>query len=58
MEVGRGGVVRDEALHERVCAETREWLESVGWQVEGIVRSPITGPEGNVEFLISAVRRA
>ena len=58
MEVGRGGVVRDEALHERVCTETREWLEAGGWQVEGIVRSPITGPEGNVEFLISAVRRA
>ncbi len=56
-EVGRGGVVRDEALHERVCAEVHEWLESIGWEVEGIVRSPITGPEGNVEFLISAVRR-
>ncbi|MFM6830438.1 MAG: TlyA family RNA methyltransferase [Novosphingobium sp.] len=55
-EVGKGGVVRDEALHERVCGEVRTWLESEGWVVHGIVPSPITGPEGNVEFLISAER--
>jgi 23S rRNA (cytidine1920-2'-O)/16S rRNA (cytidine1409-2'-O)-methyltransferase len=56
-EVGKGGVVRDPALHARVCAEVREWLESAGWQVQGIVESPITGPEGNVEFLIAARRK-
>lgn len=55
-EVGKGGVVRDPELHARVCGEVRQWLEGSGWQVEGIVESPITGPEGNVEFLISAVR--
>ncbi len=55
-EVGKGGVVRDPALHARVCAEVREWLEGEGWQVQGIVESPITGPEGNVEFLIAAQR--
>lgn len=55
-EVGKGGVVRDSALHQRVCDEVREWLESEGWEVQGIVESPITGPEGNVEFLISALR--
>ena len=55
-EVGKGGVVRDPALHARVCEEARAWLESSGWQVQGIVESPITGPEGNVEFLISASR--
>jgi|TARA_R100000049_G_C1948576_1_gene94874 23S rRNA (cytidine1920-2'-O)/16S rRNA (cytidine1409-2'-O)-methyltransferase len=55
-EVGKGGVVRDPALHARVCDEAREWLESSGWQVQGIVESPITGPKGNVEFLISASR--
>ena len=55
-EVGKGGVVRDPALHERVCAEVRSWLEADGWQVQGIVESPITGPEGNIEFLISASR--
>ncbi|MFL0356178.1 TlyA family RNA methyltransferase [Erythrobacter sp. GH1-10] len=55
-EVGKGGVVRDAALHERVCSEVREWLEGLGWDIEGIVTSPITGPQGNVEFLISARR--
>jgi len=55
-EVGKGGVVRDPALHQRVCAEVREWLESGGWSVQGVVESPITGPEGNVEFLIAARR--
>ncbi|MGB7408054.1 MAG: TlyA family RNA methyltransferase, partial [Pontixanthobacter sp.] len=56
-EVGKGGVVRDPALHERVCDEIRDWLEAEGWQIDGIIRSPITGPEGNVEFLIAARRR-
>lgn len=55
-EVGKGGVVRDPALHARVCDDVRSWLENAGWQVQGIVESPITGPEGNVEFLISAER--
>ncbi len=55
-EVGKGGVVRDPALHERVCDEVRIWLTGEGWDVQGIVESPITGPEGNVEFLISALR--
>ncbi len=55
-EVGKGGVVRDPALHQRVCDEVREWLEDFGFDVQGIVESPITGPEGNVEFLISAHR--
>ena len=55
-EVGKGGVVRDPAIHARVCAEVSDWLENAGWRVEGVVRSPITGPEGNVEFLIAAHR--
>ena len=55
-EVGKGGVVRDPELHARVCGEVRSWLESDGWAVQGIVESPIKGPEGNVEFLISARR--
>jgi len=57
-EVGKGGVVRDPAVHERVCAEVADWLGSIGWQVLGVTQSPITGPEGNVEFLIGAVRPA
>jgi len=55
-EVGKGGVIRDTALHQRVCGEVRDWLEGLGWNIEGIVESPITGPKGNVEFLVSAVR--
>ena len=55
-EVGKGGVVRDSALHARVCSEVGDWLEHAGWRVAGIVESPITGPEGNVEFLIAAHR--
>jgi len=55
-EVGKGGVVRDPALHARVCTEVRDWIEGLGWQVQGIVESPIKGPEGNVEFLISTTR--
>ena len=55
-EVGKGGVVRDPALHARVCDEVRAWLEGSGWAIDGIVESPITGPEGNVEVLIAARR--
>ena len=54
-EVGKGGVVRDPAVHDRVCREVSDWLTGIGWQVEGLTTSPITGPEGNVEFLISAL---
>ena len=55
-EVGKGGVVRDPAVHERVCAVAAEWVTSQDWRVLGIVESPITGPEGNVEFLLGAVK--
>jgi 23S rRNA (cytidine1920-2'-O)/16S rRNA (cytidine1409-2'-O)-methyltransferase len=57
-EVGKGGVVRDAAIHARVCQEVADWLTASGWHVEGITVSPITGPEGNVEFLIGAQRNA
>jgi len=55
-EVGKGGVVRDAAVHERVCAAAAEWVQSRGWTVLGVTESPITGTEGNVEFLIAAER--
>ena len=55
-EVGKGGVVRDPMVHNRVCAEAAEWVRSQGWDVVGITPSPITGPEGNVEFLLGAVK--
>jgi 23S rRNA (cytidine1920-2'-O)/16S rRNA (cytidine1409-2'-O)-methyltransferase len=56
VEVGKGGVVRDPALHARVCDDVRDWLIGLGWDIQGIVESPITGPQGNVEFLIAARR--
>ena len=55
-EVGKGGVVRDPEVHARVCDEVAAWFRSQGWRVLGVERSPITGPEGNVEFLIAAIR--
>jgi 23S rRNA (cytidine1920-2'-O)/16S rRNA (cytidine1409-2'-O)-methyltransferase len=55
-EVGKGGVVRDPAVHERVCGEARAWVQSQGWSVIGVTPSPITGPEGNIEFLLGAVK--
>ena len=55
-EVGKGGVVRDPLVHQRVCDEAAEWVRSKGWKVLGIEPSPITGPEGNVEFLLGAIK--
>jgi 23S rRNA (cytidine1920-2'-O)/16S rRNA (cytidine1409-2'-O)-methyltransferase len=55
-EVGKGGVVRDAAVHERVCAETADWVRAQGWSVLGVTESPITGPEGNIEFLLGATK--
>jgi 23S rRNA (cytidine1920-2'-O)/16S rRNA (cytidine1409-2'-O)-methyltransferase len=53
--VGKGGVVRDPAVHEAVCARIRDWWAALpGWRVLGLTESPITGPEGNREFLIAA----
>jgi len=56
-DVEKGGVVRDASVHQAVCERVRDWLDGVaGWTVLGIEESPITGPEGNVEYLIAAHR--
>ena len=56
-EVGKGGVVRDAALHEAVCARIEGWLgNQSGWRVLGLTESPVLGPEGNKEFLIAVER--
>ncbi len=53
--VGKGGVVRDPALHAEVCARIEGWIAGLpGWRMLGITESPITGPAGNHEFLIVA----
>jgi 23S rRNA (cytidine1920-2'-O)/16S rRNA (cytidine1409-2'-O)-methyltransferase len=55
--VGKGGIVRDPAVHEAVCKRIERWLGAQpGWTVLGIVESPITGQDGNREFLIAARR--
>jgi 23S rRNA (cytidine1920-2'-O)/16S rRNA (cytidine1409-2'-O)-methyltransferase len=54
-QVGKGGVVRDPELHAAVCEEIRGWIAGLpGWEVSGVVPSPILGPAGNREFLIGA----
>jgi 23S rRNA (cytidine1920-2'-O)/16S rRNA (cytidine1409-2'-O)-methyltransferase len=55
-EVGKGGVVRNEAVHSRVCDEVKMWLVEKNWTVRGLTTSPITGPQGNIEFLIWALK--
>ncbi|MBV8492536.1 MAG: TlyA family RNA methyltransferase [Alphaproteobacteria bacterium] len=56
-EVGKGGVVRDPAIHRAVRERIAGWLGAQpGWHVAGIAESPITGPAGNREFLIYARR--
>ncbi len=55
-EIGKNGVVRDSAVHERVCYAASLWLRAQGWLPLPVITSPITGPQGNVEFLLAATR--
>ena len=54
--VGKGGIVRDPAVHVEVCATIGDWLTAEGWPVMGLVESPIKGRDGNTEFLVGARR--
>jgi 23S rRNA (cytidine1920-2'-O)/16S rRNA (cytidine1409-2'-O)-methyltransferase len=57
-QVGKGGIVRDELVHQAVCEKIAAWLAAQpGWQVLGLTTSPISGADGNIEFLIAAARR-
>ncbi|MBS1790883.1 MAG: TlyA family RNA methyltransferase [Acidobacteria bacterium] len=51
-EVGKGGIVRDEAAQQRVVAEIIEFAASIGLRSRGVVDSPILGADGNREFLV------
>jgi len=59
-EAGRGnvkkGIVRDPAIHTAVCDDIAVFTASLGWQIAGIIPSPIEGGEGNKEFLLGASR--
>jgi 23S rRNA (cytidine1920-2'-O)/16S rRNA (cytidine1409-2'-O)-methyltransferase len=51
-QVGKGGVVRDAAIHQRVIDDLRRWSETTQpWRMSEVIESPIKGPAGNVEFL-------
>ena len=50
-QVGKGGVVRDPEVHREVLQRILTWAAQNGLQPQGLIRSPITGPAGNVEFL-------
>ncbi len=54
--VGKGGIVRDPAAHELAIGRVAQCVRSLGWQVVGTIPSPITGAEGNREFLLYAKR--
>ena len=57
-QVGKGGVVRDPDLHQEVCDKIENWISGMDdWEVMGVSQSPIKGPEGNIEFLICAVKK-
>lgn len=57
--VGADGIVRDDALRERVVEATAAWLGTqAGWRVDGITASPIAGGSGNAEYLMGARRDA
>ncbi len=57
-EVGKGGIVRDPAVHTAVCDRVTAWLGAQpGWTVRGVIPSPIEGATGNREFLIAARRQ-
>ena len=50
------GVVRDPAVHQAVCDDIAAYVASLGWRVLSVIRSPIAGGDGNLEFLLGAVR--
>jgi 23S rRNA (cytidine1920-2'-O)/16S rRNA (cytidine1409-2'-O)-methyltransferase len=54
--VGKKGVVKDPDAHAAAVESVRAWLESVGWKVLEVAESPITGGDGNIEFLMWARR--
>jgi 23S rRNA (cytidine1920-2'-O)/16S rRNA (cytidine1409-2'-O)-methyltransferase len=51
-QVGKGGVVRDAAIRQKVVEDLKRWSESAQpWRMRDVIESPIKGPAGNVEFL-------
>lgn len=57
-EVGKNGVVRDARVHAAVCRQVLAFAMEAGYHVRGLSYSPITGPKGNIEFLVWLERHA
>jgi 23S rRNA (cytidine1920-2'-O)/16S rRNA (cytidine1409-2'-O)-methyltransferase len=55
--IGKGGIVRDEAIHARVCDEIVSLVQQMNWRLQGVQPSPIEGGDGNKEFLMCAHKR-
>ena len=57
-KLGKNGVVSDATLRQEACDRVAAWLRAhpSGWQVDGVMESPITGPQGNVEYIVAARR--
>jgi len=55
-DVGKGGLVKDEAVHTRVLVEVTAWLQTQGWVLQAVADSPIQGGEGQREYLLWAVK--
>ena len=51
-QVGKGGVVRDPALHKKTIQDLEDFLKTLGWDIIGHIPSPLLGPKGNMEFLM------
>jgi 23S rRNA (cytidine1920-2'-O)/16S rRNA (cytidine1409-2'-O)-methyltransferase len=59
-EAGRAaskkGIVRNRAVHAAVCSDIEKFVTALGWRVMETIESPITGGDGNIEFLLGAER--
>lgn len=56
-DIGKGGIVREESARERAVANVKTFVAaSPGWQIHGVIASPILGGSGNAEFLLGAVK--
>jgi 23S rRNA (cytidine1920-2'-O)/16S rRNA (cytidine1409-2'-O)-methyltransferase len=56
--IGKGGILKNRALGEKIAADLENWLNSLGgWQSLGVVPSPISGGDGNQEFLLAGMKR-
>jgi 23S rRNA (cytidine1920-2'-O)/16S rRNA (cytidine1409-2'-O)-methyltransferase len=55
-QVGKGGIVKDSAVHEQVIAQLTKGIEAYGFTLQGVTESPIEGSEGNKEFLAYFIR--